>query len=303
VQKGTSYYIKTISLSLALFLESFFLTYNINEYIKSQKYFSPPISVMLAMIFLLLLIFVTNALLAGAWNKWEQYVFPVLPVVLGLMAISYPINPAYAVILAAVAYLLLSYEMFLASQLKHQLLVFNPRWILRFSSKGIILAFSLTAALLVFLSGGKEPELNVGRWIGDFAAKYVNTMVNQEINQQVQSQQLTPEQKDRLSGFGLNPDQFNYLESGNLFQGIPGATASEFSMKKTITDEVNQLLEPYKKFVNPIIALLVFGLLQFLGAVAFFIFSLSVEAVFWAAKKTGFIKLEKVPAEQEVIHF
>lgn len=302
VQKNVSYYLKTLSLSLALFIESFFLTYNINEYIKSQKYFSPPLSIMLALVLLLLLIFITNALLAGSWNKWEQYVFPVFPIVLGTVVIVYEINSAYAFIVGIITYLILSYEMFLASQLKRQLIIFNPRWILRFSSKGIILAFSIVAAVLVVISAGKEPQLKIGDTLGDLAAKYVSTMINQEMSQQTQSQ-LTDVQRARLSSFGLDPSQFTYVENSDLFKGIPSATASQFSVKKTVTDQINQLLEPYQKFVNPIIAILMFGLLQFLGTIAFFLFSLSVELIFWLAKKTGFVKIDIVPAEQEIVHF
>jgi hypothetical protein len=302
VEKGTAYYVKTVSLSILLFFESFFLIATINGFIKSQKYFSPPIEVLLTILVLIYLLIVTNALLAGCWGKWEQYVFPTVPIILGIIMVTYTINSAYAIVVATITFLILAYEMFLASQLKRQLIVFNPRWILRFASKGIVLSFSIATAVLVVVSAGKEPDINVGGFVGDFVDQYLSSMINQEVNRQVESE-LTPEQITRLRALGLDPAEFTYTSETDIFEKIPQLQTPQLSLKDTVTQEVNKLVEPYKRFIHPIIAILMFGLLQFVGTLAFILYSLTVEIIFWAAKKTGFLKIEKVPTEQEVLHF
>ena len=302
MEKTPAYYIKTAVLSILLFFESFFLIGTINGLIKSQKYFSPQLEVLLMIFILLYLIIITNALLAGSWDKWEQYIFPIVPVVLGIIIVTYTINSAYAIVIGAITFLILAYEMFLASQLKRQLVVFNPRWILRFASKGIILSFSIAAAVLVVVSAGREPDIDVGSAVGKFVDQYFSSMVNEEINRQVESE-LTPDELERLRTFGLDPSEFTYVNETDIFERMPQLQAPQLSLRDTVTQEVNKLVEPYKRFVNPIIAILVFGLLQFLGALAFLLYSITIEIVFWAAKKTGFLKIDKVPAEQEILHF
>ncbi len=293
---------KSISLATLLFIESFLLSASVLKFIESQKYFSPPLSFMISIIILFFLITTTNALLVGAWDKWEQYVLSPLPVCLGIFLVLFTVNSAYAVILILFVYLLMSYDVFLAAQLKRQLLVFNPRLVLKFSSKGIILSFSIMAAVMVMVSAGTQPDFDIGGSVGGFIDKYFTVRVNEQINQQLQGG-LSQDQIERLSAFGLDPSQFTLVEETDIFHKLPNIVTPELSLKNTVTKEVNKLIEPYKKFVNPIMAIMIFGLVHFLGAAAFFIHTLFVDAIFWAAKKTKFHKIEKVPAEQEILHF
>lgn len=261
---------------------------------------------MIFVVIFILLITITHALIAGAWDKWEQYVFGPLPISLGLFINVLPINSAYAMVIFILSYVMLCYEIILASQLKKQMLVFNPRLILKFTTRGIILVFSLSAAILVIVTAGKQPDLNIGNTVGEFVDQYFTKQLNSQLNSQMQ-QGLTPDQLERLSMFGLDPSQFQFGEGAEetpyILSNLPADAVPELSLKSTVAREVNKLIEPYRRFVNPIMAVLVFGLLQFLGTIAYLFYSLTIDLVFWLAKKTNLFIIDKVPAEKEVLHF
>ena len=344
--KTPAFYIKASVLAALLFVESYLLSSTIVEFISSQRYFNPPVEMMVRITALQIAIIVTSSLLAGAWDKWEQYIFSPLPIASAIFLIALPVNSSYALILAFVVYLLMSYEVFMATNLKSQMLSFNPRLILKFSSRGIILTFSIAAAVLTILSAGTEPQLDVGETVGDFVDKYLTNEINNQINSQFQgsldqvSQQVMEQgpsnifsefgleensltelgvSEEELAQFGLTPEDLGAGGSamseanifGNLMDFGSGSggfdlsklAAPQLSLKDTVTSQVNNIIEPYKRFINPIMALLAFGLLQFLGMIAYWIYNLTVDVVFWIAKKSGFLKVEKVPAEQEIIHF
>lgn len=303
--KITAYYVKTSIIATLLFAESFLLSGLILSYINSQKFFSPSLDFMVLVAVLMLLILVTHALIVGAWDKWEQFIFGPISISLGLFITTFPINSAYAVVIFFLSYVLLFYEVILASQLKRQMLVFNPRLVLKFTTKGIILIYSLSAAILVIVTAGKQPDFNVGNKVGEFVDMYFTTQINTEMNAQVQ-EGLSPEQMERLSAFGLDPTKFNYsdgTETPYILENMANVSIPELSLKNTVANEVNKLVDPYKRFVNPIMAIMVFGLIQFLGTIAYLFYSLSIDIVFWAAKKFGLFTTETVQAEQEILHF
>jgi len=249
----------------------------------------------------------THALLVGAWNTWEQYFLGPIPVAMGLFLATYPINSAYAVVFLIFVIVFMSYEITLAAQLKSQLLVFNPRMVLKFVSKGLILVFSISSAILVVIHAGKEPSINIGNAVGEFVDEHFSFQATKQLNSQY-LKDLSPEEAERLSAFGLDP---SLLTNPKVIEGDPTEALKELqnrgleeiSLKNAVAKEVNKLVEPYKRFLNPVIAILIFGLIQFLGTISYLFYSLFVGLIFQIAKKTGFFKIETVPAEKETLHF
>lgn len=309
--KSTSYYIKSSLLATALFIESFILTRVIIEFIESQKLLAPTLEFMGLVILLFWALTTTHALLAGAWKVWEQYVLGPLPIALGLFVATYTINSTYALVLMLIVLGLLTYELMLASQLKSQLLEFNARMVLKHVSKGLILAFSISSAVLVVIHAGKQPEINLGNMVGEFVDEHISPQIGSQINSQIGGQleeDITPEQMERLKAFGLDPSM---LSNPTVIEGNPsdalkalqGGGLGSISLKETVSQKVNDLVEPYKKFLNPIMAVLIFGQIQFLGILAYLVYNLFIGGIFKIAKNTGFFKIEKVPAEKETLHF
>ena len=239
--------------------------------------------------------------MAEAWDKWEQYVFVPIPICLGIFATAFFINSAYAILLVFLVYLILVYDIYIASNLKSMLIVFSPKLIMKFSAKGILLSFSITAAVLVLISSGKQPELNVGKKMGDLVDEHIIPQINQEIENRVESVKEDP--MEVINRANLGDEQKGLLEKTGVLDNLANIKAPELSLAETITQEVNKLIEPYKRFVNPIISIMAFGIVQFLGTISFIIYMLSIDILFWLAKKTGFIKIEKVPTEKEILHF
>lgn len=300
-----AFYIKTAILVLALFAESFFLTRRIIEFIGEQRFFAANLDFMTVSAGIILLMLITNALLVGAWGKWEQFILTPLPVAIGIFAAVFVVNSAYAVVLAVVVFGLLSYDIMLATQLKSQMLVFNPRLVMRFASKGLVVSFSITAAVLVIISAGTQPELNIGERVGEFAEEHFAPQLNQKLNEQIQAG-VSPGQLDKLSALGLDPSEQGISEQGfllELFANLPSIPTPNISIKDTISTEVNKVVEPYKRFVNPIMAAVVFGLLQFIGFVTIFIYTFIIDLIYLIAKKTGFLKVRLVQVEKEELYF
>ncbi len=304
--KTTAFYVKSSLLSSLLFIESFLLAGFILSFVRSQKFFAPPLKFMVIVVVLMFFIAITHALIAGAWDKWEQYVFGPLPISLGLLIISYPVNSAYAAVIFLMSYVLLCYEIILASQLKRQLLVFNPRLILKFTTRGIILIYSVAAAIMVIITVDKQPDINIGNTVGNFVDQYFVKRLTTRSDPQIE-QSLSPEQMERLSAFGLDPSKFQYVNDSTvtpyILNNLQNTQIPELSLKNTVAAEVNKLVEPYKRFVNPIMAVLVFGLIQFLGTIAYIFYSLIIDLVFWFGKRVNLFIIDRVPAEKEILHF
>src|SRR4030065_1595818 len=239
--RSAVYYAKVSVLFLALFLESYFLSQVIFDFIKSQQFFTPVLNVYGIIVLLEMLLIITNALMIGAWGKWEQFVFTPVPIITGMLLVILPINKAYSIIFILLAYLLICYDMLLASQLKSQMLVFNPRLVLKFTSKAISLIFSLLSAILIILNAQNHPELNIGNKIGEIFDKYFMPKISYQIDTKVD--EVTKDQKQKLSAFGLDPGQVEIAEKSGLFSSVVN---SQLSLKDTITEEVNGLIEPYK---------------------------------------------------------
>ncbi len=305
VKKTLSYYIKTTVISLFIVGESFLLTKLIAQFIEKQNYFTPDFKFLGLSVLFLTLILITNALGSGSWYKWEQFVFAPLSVAAGIFLVIFPINSAYAIIISFIVIWLIIYDNFLASLLRNQMIKFNPNIILRYSSKGIILAYSITATILVLISTGSQPELNLGSKAADLAEKYIAPKINQEMVQQV-NEGLPADQLNRLTALGLDPAKLEYSESSTLLNAFPNfknIDLPKMSIRSTVESEVNNIIEPYKRFLNPVMAILMFGLMQFIGFFTFLIYTIMINVVFYVAKKTGFLKISKVMVEKETLHF
>ena len=67
--------------------------------------------------------------------------------------------------------------------------------------------------------------------------------------------------------------------------------------------EVNNFVGPYKDLVHPIIAVMMFALFQFYAALASILYMITVDGVFWIARKTGFFKSIYEEVKQEILRF
>ncbi len=297
------YYIKAGVLGTLLCLESFFLTKFLLGYVSTGDYFTPPLQTLGIITGLLLLIIYTYALTIGGWDKWEQYVIVPLPISLGIFSATLVLNPTYAILTGVIAYVLICYDILIATNIKSQMVKFNPRIILRFSTKGLLFLFSLLTAVLVLINSPENrPELSIGSKIGELAQKQAEAIINpqiEKINTETQGALLKnlPIDPELLSGLGgTKQDSSSYVGS---FPGIQ----FDLDLKKTVETEFDRIAAPYKRFIPPLIALIVFALIRFLGGISYLLFSITIGAVFALFKKVGFLHPFTSTVEKQDLSF
>lgn len=273
------YLVKPVLLGVATFVESFFLAQFIYGFVLTQNFFALSIDYSLKVIVLMLLTIITFSLTAGIWNKWEQYLIIPLPVALGLLISALGTFPEYAPTIAIVTFLTLSYNVLRSTYIKNLLIKFEPKMILSSTAKGTMLVFSLYAGFLFLLQVKGSDNINLGKEAAGIANQYVTPVVEEQLNQQMEAQYGIP---------GI----------GNLIPG--GAKESVGSLVET---QVNTFLAPYQDFIKPLLFLVTFSIFQFYATIAYLLYLFLVDIIFLIAKKTGFIKVEKVMVEKEILKF
>lgn len=302
--KDAAYYIKTGILMILLTIESYALTDALLAHIRSEDYFTPSMRTLGIIAGLLLLIIYTYSLTVGAWKKWEQFIIVPLPISLGIFGALFPLNSTYATLVAFVAYVLVSYDVLIATKIKDSMIKFNPVIILRFSTKGLLFLFALLAAIMVLLhSADKRNRIDLGSKIAELAQAQLENVMQPQPNQNQAPSFLI----DELEGKGLppNPELFSMLSGmqGTTSSLVGGLPSFNLDLKDTVKREVDRIVEPYQQFIPPLIALVVFALIRFLGGIVHLAFNITVPIVFGLAKSLGLFHIVHIPVTKEELTF
>jgi hypothetical protein len=266
--RSTAYYIKTSILALLLFIESLFLTHSLLEYIVSENYFFPEVTLVTKIAGLLLAILYTQALTAGAWHKNLQLLIVPFPLALGVAVVLLGTNNLYAQLSSLGTLLLMLLYIAKATHTMELLIKFRPKIIMVIPTKGVLFVFSFVAAALVLVNP-KTTNFDLGEKIGEIA----NTQVKQVI------------------------------EGDAAISSIMQFGMFDFDIEKEVSSKVNDFIEPYKNLLTPLIAVLVFAMVRSLGAVVSLIYGFTVEGIFWFARKLGFFNVEVEQITRERLSF
>lgn len=297
-----TFYAKAILSSLLIFVFSLLLSHRILTFVLSNNYFFVDPKTMGEIALYLLLSLYAYSLSLGGWKNNLQYVLIPLPVALGIFIVMLRIDTTIAFITFVVVFALLALDTFVTSRIKDSLVNFNSRIVLRFSSKGIIFIFSVFAAVLVFLQPATH-EFNLSGVIKSIAIDQAQRFIQPNLSQEINETRLAdflgekglpydPEMFGQLSGLMLENESF----VGNLNQ-INVDAADQ------IEAQIENLISPYKRFVPSLIALVVFGLFQFLGAIVMFVYFATVPVLYFVALKLNFIHFEYRQVEKEELSF
>ncbi|RJR27374.1 hypothetical protein C4561_02375 [candidate division WWE3 bacterium] len=310
--KNSGYYIKTLFLALIIFFVSYFLTKTISEPIKNQNYFSFSAEYAAKIILLMLVNLYVFSLTVGAWNKWEQYIIVSIPVSLAIFFAIFPISPAYAFILAFLSGTLISFDVYKSTRISQLMIRFDPKIILRLSTSGLLFVFSIVGGVLVILYSYVSPEFNIGKEISSIVEKplksIVETQLKNNLEQQLIPLNLTGKEEvnssveDLLKQFGLE------LEAEEIKSNVSETEITEqiiqnLDIKSIVEKEINGFVGPYKNLVHPLLAVLMFALFQFYAAIALFLYIITVDGIFWLARKTGFFKSTQIDVKKEILKF
>jgi hypothetical protein len=283
---------------LALFLEAFFLTILISDFVGKGDFFSLNIQFSLYVIGLMTLITLTFALTIGAWHVWYLNIMAPLAIAAGILLPVLQSGPVYAFIIGGVSFIIMAAESFRSYRIKNILIRFDSLLVLRFAIKGILLVFSLLAGLMIILNAGRIKEIDLGQAIATVVEKPIRSSVNSQLQQQIERQVIysgytEDEIKQVLEDYGVSEDMTASLNTPSL----------DLDIKGMVQSQVNNLIEPYKEFVRPLIAILVFGLFQLYATISYAVYSLLVVLLIKIAKKTGFLKVFTQTVEKEDLQF
>jgi len=267
--KSRAHYIKTAILTALLFLQTLTLTNILLTHVKTHDLITPSPNVIVKVAIVMLCIAYTQAFTVGAWDNWTQFLILPIPIALGVFTVIAPINYIHALVVTTLVALIMIYNTLKATRLQSILIRIKPSIFLRATTKGIFLSVALAATSLVLANPTKGEPLNIGKELGELAKNHIKEIV-------VKSTEIPTE--------------------------IP-ADILEVDFKTEIANQINTALEPYQNFVVPIMAGLTFALIEGLSMGVYIIFAITVEPIFWLAKRLRFFEVRYENVNQEKVGF
>lgn len=278
---------------ILLTIEAGTLTRVILNFVRTGEFFKPELNFALKVILIMIAGLYTYTLTIGAWKKWEQYLIVPLPFAIGIIVALFGPSPLYATIIGLVSALLIANEIHIATQLKNNLIKFKPYLVLRQSAKRITVVFSLIGAVLVLATPfHKENSTKLVDRVQQLLVTETSEFVDKNLSNPADVAVI-------LNTVGIETDQTTL----NLILGNEGSLDFGATVEKTLTAELDKLLEPYQQFVAPLMAVIAYGVFQLLGFASLVIYYSTLGILFWMAKKTGFIKIANLPVVSEVPTF
>jgi hypothetical protein len=303
----TQYYVKTTIIAMLLFAESYTLLTLLHKLNSLENLFGLSLELSLQITLLMLALINTLALALGAWRKGHQYLVVAAPITTALFVFLFLMNADFILVTCLVVLALLSYEIHKTSRIKALLLRAEPTIIMRFATRGLLLIFSLLGGVIGLIDPNAEMNLNVGQRVADFAGGHVENYMDKKIEENVLDRKydifetgssMLPEGIEIPENVEI-PLDFNLNLREIYEQGKPTKT----DIRNSIAQKVNESIGKYEQFFRPIMSVVTFSILQMYAGVAYLIYGFTIDLVFWTLKKFGFLRVEKVKVEQEVLWF
>ena len=306
--------IKKISLYV-LFVVFVVLLFNTTaKFAESRQYFSiaKPFSVYL-IVYLFLSVCVLS-IISETFDKKREIVF--LPAILYI--ISFVFLSKYkvqeALLVSSIICLVFLYGVRRTYYLRENLLVLKIRHSARTSVTMFFFSVGLFAAFSTLLVSEHVNSIDVGQRVADITEKPIKNVVMMSYEDQLKrnvdevGQNTTGASSSQLMTVLKSLGVTNMIsslttpEDKKSIQESAGNGLSA-SIKNVIAEKTNSFLLPYRKFFSPTLAVLVFGIFQIYAWIAYVLYSQFIGLLLVILKKTGFVKIEKVPAEREILKF
>ena len=299
--RSPAYIAKVVTIAILMFVLTYILSAFILDFVIKGDYFAFDLRFTFWMIGLMVLVAWTFSVSVGAWDKGLQYLIIPIPAGIAVFLILSMQNIAYALATSLLIIAMLIYDIWKSTKISKLLIKFEPAIVLKFSTNGLLLLFAILAGVMVMAHTGKTQDFNIGKQMADLVGETIDAAIQTQIQNTLQGapqgylENIDPTMANMLTQFGLpaNLSDPVYTDPQNL--GI--------DTKEIVETQVNTIIEPYKNFIKPIMAILLFALLRFYAYFAYLIFSVTVNGVYWIAKRTGFLKTEMVPVQKEILKF
>ncbi len=299
--------LKKVILYVFFLIEMILLYKIVQPFVESKKYFS--ISPDFSVPFLLIMIFSmwTISLISQTFTKkWEIFLTSVIFLITSFLFLI-QFRFLEALIGSVIFSLFLFLEVGRTKMLAEENLSIRMRYSSRPATKAYLLAVSAVISLSIFLMSEHISSIDVGEEVANIVHKPVQEAVNKEYEDTVDKNintskinsftQSNSQFSEVLKSLGITDIPSNLPLSENVKESVVG------SIKDGISSRVNKIVEPYRKFFSPTLAILVFGLLQIYNTIAYFVYSNTIYLILFILRRTKFVTVEKVPAEREVLKF
>jgi len=171
--------------------------------------------------------------------------------------------------------------------------------------KALLLSISAVISFAVMLNSKDIESIDVAEWATKFAEKPIEDAIKSEEEKMIPGdidslniqsiKNSNPQLFSVLNSFGINEIPVNIPNSEGITKNVTD------TIKNSVSDQINKLVEPYRKYFAPTLAILVFGTLQIYGSLVYFIYTAISKTLLHLLKKTKFIQIQKIPTEQEKI--
>lgn len=258
---------KLLVLQFLLLLEGISITRLLLEFAKTQQFFNPPFKTILLIGGVVLLSLYTYSFIIATWeHSLNYYLTPIIfSISIAIMFVS--LSYVYALIAFLLSLAVALYDTQYSIELSKHLIKFEPKYILRLSTKGILFIFSILAAITVLVNPLHPDKIHISQDIAQIAQTQFDAVLKGSPDLQT------------LQGFGdINID-------------VAG----------TVQQQVDKFLTPYKQFLMPLLAILIFGVMQFINSLVYLIFSLTITPIFSFSKKIHFLNSELSTVEKEIL--
>jgi hypothetical protein len=218
----------------------------------------------------------------------KMILFAVLPVVatLSIVLTLFEYTSVYILVFGVIALLFLIMEIYKVTQYEKVFVNFNYKIIFSTCVKTFLTLICLTSAVMVLLNPAVK-LFDVGNKVADLVADPLQKALGDQLN--------------GMDGGSISNDQLNQIAQQYGLALPTGDSQAQISFHDIISQRVNQELEPYKIFVQPIIAALVFSIFQFAAWLAMLVYGLVIASIFKYAKEFGLVRSEKVMVEKEIV--
>jgi len=293
--------LKKAVLHVLFIIETFFIFKTLSTFVESKNYLSVARELAIPLLIVTLFSLWTLAVISQTMQK-KQEIF-VLPVIMFFSSFIFlaKFKTLDTVVGALLSFLYFAYQIRRTYFVKESLLKIDITQSARHITKGFLFTTAFVTALSVFLISKDFPTIDVGQKVANIAEKPIKRAVEKEYEDKLPT-------NTGSFNFSSNSQISNVLESlgiKDIPTGIPTSEKVSDSVvggiKNSISSQVNKAVEPYKDFLNPTLALLVFGMLQLYNFIAYAIYSATISLIFLFLKKTRVVEIEKTMVEKEVV--
>lgn len=258
---------KLIALQCMLFLEGLIVTKLLLDFAQTQQFFDPPLTTILMIGSLILFSLYTYSFIIATWE--HKFIYYLTPIFLsaGISILFVPISYIYALIIFLLALLISLYDVKYSTKISSHLIKFEPAFILRYSTKELLVIYAILAAISVLVNPLQPNEIHISKDIAQTIQKQVDAIIQG------------------------NPD----------YQALQSFGNTDINIANTVQQQIDKFLQPYKHLLMPLLALLIFGVMQFVNAIVRLVFLATVSPFFLIAKKTRFLNTEVTTVEKEIL--